>query len=317
MKILIGCLSFNGFTGSELYVYELAKALSKHHEVHIVANISQDEMVNRVSEFGVKCHDLKTPPDFLLGDGVRQYKIHGQNKTMLKGKFYRISREHDFDLMILNQTSITSVLSDLYNTVSAIQIIHSEVLPRFEAPIKRGNINGYVAIRDSIKDHLVDEWGIDKNDIKVIWNPFDTERFNMNDVETDTGNYLFVGSYDYLRKNTIEELIKLAEKDEKKLILVGRGYPEFEQEWVETHEPCWDVEKYVKNCDAVASIKLGRTVFEGLLCGKPAFIYDIDEKGEIQSFTVEEPPRYINISEKICSDVVADKILEYANNKNK
>ena len=156
-----------------------------------------------------------------------------------------------------------------------------------------------------------------EDDIKVIWNPFDTERFNMNDVETDTGNYLFVGSYDYLRKNTIEELIKLAEKDEKKLILVGRGYPEFEQEWVEIHEPCWDVEKYVKNCDAVASIKLGRTVFEGLLCGKPAFIYDIDEKGEILSFKIEDSLKDIDLSLDIDSYIVADKILEYANNKNK
>ena len=43
LNILIGCLNFNDYTGSELHVFELAKGLrSIGHEVSICSNVGGD-----------------------------------------------------------------------------------------------------------------------------------------------------------------------------------------------------------------------------------------------------------------------------------
>ena len=55
IRVLIGCLFFGNYTGSELHVYELAKELTKNNcEVHIVSQLGT-KMVKRISKFGVKC----------------------------------------------------------------------------------------------------------------------------------------------------------------------------------------------------------------------------------------------------------------------
>jgi hypothetical protein len=41
------------------------------------------------------------------------------------------------------------------------------------------------------------------------------------------------------------------------------------------------VETFVKNCSETAGILLGRTTIEGWLCGKPGWIYNVDENGYI------------------------------------
>lgn len=168
MKILVGCLSFNEFLEHEQYNYDLAECLTKGNEVHVVSNISTNTMVDAASELGITCHDIKYTPSYILGDGVRQYKIHGQNKVMEAGKFYRICKNDDFSILILSQSSITSVLSDLYKHVPAIQVIHSVDNDRFDAPIRHDNIKAYIAVSEKIKDHLNIEWGIDINDIYVV-----------------------------------------------------------------------------------------------------------------------------------------------------
>jgi len=69
LKVLIGCLFFGSYTGSELHVYELAKELTKQNcEVHIVSQLG-DKMVKRIQKFGVKCFPLQEPPGYKLGDG--------------------------------------------------------------------------------------------------------------------------------------------------------------------------------------------------------------------------------------------------------
>jgi hypothetical protein len=37
----------------------------------------------------------------------------------------------------------------------------------------------------------------------------------------------------------------------------------------------------VKNCSETSGILLGRTTIEGWLCGKPGWIYNVDENGYI------------------------------------
>ncbi len=287
MKILISCLSFKSYTGSELYVYELAKELIKEHDVDIISNIGGD-LVDKVEEFGVKCYDIKSPPNYSLGDGVSKIIKNGKTELTKKDKFYKTSTDTKYDLMLLNHPAISKVILDLYDA-PAINIIHSEVLPEYEHPIEHPNIKSYIAIRPKIKDYLIKEWGIESEKIKVVYNPIDIDRFNKVDVE-DNGYVLFVGSYDYLRIHAISDLIKYSKSVGKELWLLGRDYPNFLEPWVKTFPPTWDVESYVKNASEVASVMLGRTVFEGWLCGKPARIYDINNRGNINSVENKNSP---------------------------
>ena len=41
------------------------------------------------------------------------------------------------------------------------------------------------------------------------------------------------------------------------------------------------VEYFVKNCYETAGILLGRTTIEGWLCGKPGWIYSVEDSGHI------------------------------------
>jgi glycosyltransferase involved in cell wall biosynthesis len=306
MKILISCLSFQSYTGSELYVYELAKELAKEHDVDIISNVGGD-LVDRVSVHGVKCYDIKSPPNFFLGDGEREYKVNGETKVALKNKFYKTSNDTKYDLMLLSHPSISKVVLDLYDA-PALNIIHSEVLPKYEHPLEHKNIKGYIAIRPEIKEYLIKEWGIKEEKIKVVYNPVDTKRFNMVDCKRDGDYILFVGSYDYLRRNTISDLIRYSKDQGKELWLVGRDYPNFVESWVHTFEPTWDIENFTKKCSMVASVLMGRTVIEGWMCGKTARIYDINDKGHINCVETVRPQSDMG---KFYVSKVVEEILEF------
>jgi hypothetical protein len=51
-----------------------------------------------------------------------------------------------------------------------------------------------------------------------------------------------------------------------------------------------DVQKYVQRCDETSGILLGRTTIEGWLCGKSGWIYDVNDKGDILSKQLYNPP---------------------------
>lgn len=315
MKILIASLSFNSYTGSELYVYELARSLVElGHEVDICANIG-DDMVSKVEPFSIGCFDIRRPPNFMLGNGEQKYKVHGQVKVMQQGKFYRISAQHKYDLILTNQAQITKIIADLFDPTPVVQIVHSEIIPNFEDPIKVNNILGYIAIRDSIKEHLIKEWNIPKNWIEVIYNPVDIDRFlPLREVDHPKDRTLFMGSYDYLRKAAIDDLIDYTKKKGKKLILVGRGYPEFDEDHVETHEPTWDVEKFLEGVDETAGILLGRTTIESWCAGLPSIIYEVDSKGVIQDWGTPAIPNEVELRKTYGRMEVAQQILDHADN---
>ena len=54
----------------------------------------------------------------------------------------------------------------------------------------------------------------------------------------------------------------------------------------------WNVEEYIKQCHFTAGIWLGRTTIEGLLCGKPGYVYDVKPDGGILSVDLVYPQDY-------------------------
>jgi hypothetical protein len=67
------------------------------------------------------------------------------------------------------------------------------------------------------------------------------------------------------------------------------------------------VETFVKNCSETAGILLGRTTIEGWMCGKPGWIYNVNESGEILNKERFDIPKDVN---KFDSIEVAKKIKE-------
>jgi glycosyltransferase involved in cell wall biosynthesis len=309
LRVLIGCLFFKNFTGSELHVYELAKELSKKNcEVHIISQLG-DKMVKKVKKYGIKCFELSQPPGFKLGDGVWGLNTPKGNVVSEKNKLYKI-KDIKYDILHINHKPIGEHLLKLYPNIPSINTIHSEVIPNLEDPVVHDNVKKYIAIRPQIKKHIEDNWGIKSNKIKVIYNPIDNNRFKHYDNEVKNIT-LFVGTIDYLRKDTILDLIDYTKKNNKELWLVGEKKHNFIDEVNEEHvkyfPPTWDVEKYVKECSETASILLGRTTIEGWLCNKPGWIYDIDRTGYIIDKKLHPVPKDVD---KFKSNAIADQVFE-------
>jgi hypothetical protein len=125
---------------------------------------------------------------------------------------------------------------------------------------------------------------------------------------------LFVGTIDYLRCRTIEDLVEYTKSINKELWVVGKRYPHddyivdiLNNDHVKHFDDTYNVEKYVKNCYQTAGIQLGRTTIEGWLCGKSGWIYKVDSYGNIIEKSLNEPPSDKN---KFISSEVGKKIKQ-------
>jgi glycosyltransferase involved in cell wall biosynthesis len=309
IKVLISCLMFENFTGSELYVFELAKGLMKLNcDVTILSKIG-GPLTKMATKFGIKCCSFENPPGFKMGDGKWLYTDSSGQKISEPKKLYKI-KNVDFDIIHIQHKPIAETIVRLYPDIEKIYTIHSEVL-ELEQPIMDKSIKKYIAIRPEIKDYLIEEFNIPSENIEIIYNPVDENKFvkSNNDVENSV---LFVGTIDYLRKNTIYDLSDYCENNNYKLILVGQNKSTYLDDLLKKnhiiyHTASWDVQKYIKKCKEVAGIQLGRTTIEGWMMGKPAWIYNVDSFGNIKDKNLYTPPADI---EKFYSSNVAKEIRE-------
>lgn len=312
LKVMIACLSFSNLTGSEMYVYELAKELVKQNcDVTICAAIG-NPLAQMVKPLGVKLYTLQEPPGFKLGDGQWKLKSTQGEVVSQANTLYKLS-DIDFDIIHCNHKPVTEHIMRLFPDTPIISSIHSEIIS-LENPVISPQIKRYIAIRPEIKEHLITKFGINSDLIDVIYNPIDTNRFkvNKNVVKKDKKRILFVGTIDYLRKETINDLIKTTKENGEEFWLVGKFNGIDPNEFnmgshVRYFPPTNNVEKYIHECDETAGILLGRTTIEGWMCGKKGWIYDVDNAGNILSKTLHDIPSDI---EKFNSSNVATQIIE-------
>ena len=216
----------------------------------------------------------------------------------------------------MNHKPVTEHLLRLYPNTPTICSIHSEVIP-LEEPVISDSIKQYIAIRQEIKDHIVSIFGIPEDKVCVIHNPIDGDKFKViNSTEKrEKKRILFVGTIDYLRKNTIQDLIDKTKADNQELWIVGKKNDTYLDEMIagEDHvayfEPTSNVEKFIHQCDETAGILLGRTTIEGWMCGKAGWIYDIDANGNIQSQKLHAVPE--DIAKFNSKSITAEIIEEY------
>lgn len=300
LNVLIGCLHFSTFTGSELYILELAKGLIKLDcDVTIWSQLGSPlkEIANKL---GIKTYDLSTPPTFKRGDGKWLVNTPEGDKPSIVNTLYKVSNI-EYDIIHSNHKPVTENLVRLFPNTPIITTIHSEVI-ELEDPFIHENVKRYIAIRPEIKQHLIDKFGIDENIIDVIYNPIDTDKFKIikTTEKRDKKRILFIGTIDYLRAETITDLIKSTKENNEELWLVGKKNTEqlndliSNSSHVKYFPPTNKPEYYIHQCDETAGIMLGRTTIEGWLCGKNGIIYTVDSKGNIQSKNTYEVPDNIS-----------------------
>jgi len=252
MKVLLACLSYREFTGSEIYFYELSSALQEAgHEVSIFSPFVDQPLSEK-------------------------------SKNIL---FPSASDIHDttYDLLIFSHGKVIWEYIKNVKAKKSINVIHSEVLD-LEEPIINDSVDLYVGIRPTIVEYL--KTIISNKPIKLIYNPFDFNRFNPKKCKKKKSNkdkvVLFPGSLDYLRYNPLKYLLDLSEKQDFKVLHVGRNDYSTTHINFASQEPVWNVELFYKQCDIVSGIFLGRTSIEGLLCGKRVLQFDVDRTGKIK-----------------------------------
>lgn len=295
IKVLIGCLSFENHTGSELYVYELAKGLiNLGCDVSICSKLGEP-LARKAHQLGAKLYNINEPPGYKLGDGEWSLQTANGPVKSTKNHLYKVS-DINFDILHLNHKPITEHLLKLYPDTETICTIHSEVID-LEHPVINPQIKKYIAIRPEIKDFLIDKFQINEDMIDVIYNPINDSKFKPTIVKNERPIVLFVGTMDYLRENTIRDLINMTKDEGKDLWLVGKengikisDVIGNDNPHVTFHGPTWKVEEYVKKCDETAGILLGRTTIEGWMCGKGGWVYDIDSSGIIKNKEFHEVP---------------------------
>ena len=309
LKVLLSCISFRNFTGSELYVFELAKSLVKLNcSVTVLSQIG-GPVTDMAKKLGIKCVSFENAPGFKLGDGQWGTNTPEGFKPSTLNALYRVS-EVDYDIVHLQHKPVAERILNMYPELPKICSIHSEVIS-LEDPVKDDTIKKYIAIRPEIKEHMINNFEIPEELIKVIYNPVDNEKFkSLNATEKDY--VLFVGTTDYLRKETILDLMEYTREIGKELWLVGDNNGNYlENVLLEQHvkyfPATWNIEKFILDAYETAGIQLGRTTIESWMCGKSSWIYKVDSGGFILSKEKHEPPTDI---EKYYSMNVAQQIKE-------
>jgi hypothetical protein len=284
LKVLISCLFFQKFTGSEMYVFELAKNLIKQNcDVTVVASETNGPLVLMATKLGIKVKNIKETPGFKIGDGKWLTMTEKGPVPSTPNQFYQIDTPH-FDIIHCQHKPIVDIMNMLYPTIDKICTIHSEVI-ELENPVIHDSIKKYIAIRPEIKKHIVTNFNISENNVDVTYNPIDETKFYNKNLKSE--NYiLFVGSIDYLRKNTIYDLVTLSKEEDKELWLVGENKDTYltdllKNSHVKHFPPTLEVDKYIHKCTETAGILLGRTTIEGWMCGKQGWIYNVDNTGNI------------------------------------
>ena len=187
------------------------------------------------------------------------------------------------------------------------------------APLKHMGLVEEISKRKClITGRVVYEWDITgkfeipEEQVEVIYNPIDNDKFKPKPTVKTENSVLFVGTIDYLRKEAILDLMERTKEEGKELWLVGEDKSNYlQQVLVEPHvkhfPPTWAVENFIYRCEETAGIQLGRTTIEGWMCGKPSWIYKVDSGGFILSKEKFDPPTDI---EKYYASNVAKQIKE-------
>ncbi len=171
-------------------------------------------------------------------------------------------------------------------TCPVINVVHSEY--DVETPIP--NCDAYIAIRPSIKDHIVAEHNIDPEKVFVIYNGVDLDRFKpMEKPKRDFKLTVVPCTIDKLREKFINHLCSIS-SDKNVYMFFGDYYNAKVNRTPYTlfYPAKFHIEEVIAQADEVAGILYGRINIEAYATNTPSLIYDPDtlqvEKFECDDF---------------------------------
>ena len=267
MKILVACLNVNGFGGSEMYHYELVRELNllgNDITLFSLRDVDRGDSVRKkLDEFGIRQIDIKT-----------------------------LDVTEKFDIIVASQPQVNAFIIQYFKGTPIISIIHSEI--RSETPILDENISHYISIRKPITDMLINEYGISKDKISLIYNPIDQSRFNSEGgIKNEKTSGIFVGEVlDPIRFKAVSHLVESCIENDWDLYLMSNSKHDFKHPNIKYINTRWDTENVVKHMDFTAGILLGRTTLEGWCCDVPGYIYLIDVNGNLKGIETDPPDDY-------------------------
>ena len=284
MDILITHALAPRLGGSYLYTEELTNALRKNHNVVTINENIIDHNFN--------------------------YEINTIEQI----------REMNFDIIIIMQAKHFINLDIQIKKSRVINVIHSEIYD-LDDPLINNRVV-YVAVRNEIKNHLIEKFNINSNKIYVLLNPINKKYHEISCETSDitpSGNYGLFACRDVgvERYGAVLDFAIFCRELNYKPILISYLHPHVRETLEKFYDiildPTPDLHLYVKNAKICGGILKGRTYWESKLYGKPVLEYMVNASGEIIEELYESAPKHTEIEEikKITNpDYLANKIIE-------
>ena len=243
-------------SGSPLYNYELAMELKRQgHDVTIITSWKKGPYIDNENALNMFRN--------MLMSGIHIIEILG-------GKF---------DLAIISQMEDKDVYA--IDCPRIINVIHSE----YDCETPCLYANEWVAIRPSIKEHLIKEHSVPDRLIRVIYNGIDFNRFKECSIIDMKYNVVIPCTLDPLREKFLNWYIDKASPDFNVYIYGNPcGAVLHINEYAHINPSRFDIEEAYKGASLVAGILLGRVNLEARAMGILSRIHNPDNPDEFEEY---------------------------------
>ena len=235
----IGIVCYPTYGGSGVVATELGKGLaSRGHKVHFITykrparlgSFHENVFFHEVSQYEYPLFEYE-PYDTLLASKLVDVVLH-EDLDILHVHYAvpHAAVANTAKNILQTQGKRIPVITTLHGTDITLVGANASFAPVVEYSIN--NSDGVTAVSQQLKDQTLDTFNI-KNEIKVIYNFIDFERFRKRDKEhfkkaiAPDGEKILVHTSNFRKVKRVEDVIRVFEKVYKKipskLILIGDG----------------------------------------------------------------------------------------------
>jgi hypothetical protein len=254
VNIVVGLTKLNDHTGSESYCLELVKALrAAGHEVEVFALYGSPDLEAELGRLGASLclfpRPLRLRPD-------RAVCMHPLATALL---LRRVGRD-----------------------VPALSLVHGVIAG--EAPVRAPRIDRWVAVSPYVADHLADNEGLQWEDIRVVPNGIDLDRFIAPALDAAPGRVrvLWASTYIPLRRQALEALAAaVLERNDAELTVVADRLPSGllpDDDRIRVVPKGRDVVALIGDHEVVAGLGPGRILLEALAMNRAALCLNVEGK---------------------------------------